>query len=104
MTEIETKLVQARSDSKAQVKGHNSGKKELEASQLCLPCVWCLLQGQLEPFRLRPLMSRPVIGSAKHQPCIIMFCYLAEICNSQALPIQDALGKQASSEQVFSKI
>lgn len=31
MTELETKLVQARSDSKAQVKGHNSGKKELEA-------------------------------------------------------------------------
>lgn len=34
MTELETKLVQARSDSKAQVKGHNSGKKELEACAL----------------------------------------------------------------------
>ena len=30
MTELESKLVQARSDSKAQVKGHNTGKKEME--------------------------------------------------------------------------
>ena len=30
MAELETKLVQARTDSKAQVKGHNTGKKELE--------------------------------------------------------------------------
>lgn len=32
MAELETKLVQARTDSKAQVKGHNTGKKELEVS------------------------------------------------------------------------
>ncbi len=30
LAELETKLVQARTDSKAQVKGHNTGKKELE--------------------------------------------------------------------------
>ena len=34
MGELEAKLGQARSDSKAQVKGHNTGKKELEASGL----------------------------------------------------------------------
>lgn len=33
MSELEAKLGQARSDSKAQVKGHNTGKKELEASR-----------------------------------------------------------------------
>ena len=32
MTELESKLVQARSDSKAQVKGHNTGRKEMEVS------------------------------------------------------------------------
>ena len=48
MSELETKLVQARTDSKAQVKGHNSGKKELEAHSLPLPsnsraqCSWHL--------------------------------------------------------------
>ena len=36
MSELETKLVQARTESKAQVKGHNSGKKELEARVLPL--------------------------------------------------------------------
>lgn len=30
MAELESKLGQARTDSKAQVKGHNTGKKELE--------------------------------------------------------------------------
>lgn len=32
MAELESKLGQARTDSKAQVKGHNTGKKELEVS------------------------------------------------------------------------
>lgn len=32
MAELESKLVQARSDSKAQVKGHNTGRKEMEVS------------------------------------------------------------------------
>ena len=40
MAELETKLGQARSDSKAQVKGHNSGKKELEVSCILMqPCI-----------------------------------------------------------------
>lgn len=43
MSELETKLVQARTDSKAQVKGHNSGKKELEAH--ALPLLSCFMLG-----------------------------------------------------------
>ena len=43
MSELETKLVQARTDSKAQVKGHNSGKKELEAHvPPLLSCRFCV--------------------------------------------------------------
>lgn len=43
MSELETKLVQARTDSKAQVKGHNSGKKELEARvPPLLSCCFCV--------------------------------------------------------------
>ena len=41
LAELETKLVQARTDSKAQVKGHNTGKKELEVSFL-LHLITCL--------------------------------------------------------------
>ncbi len=49
LAELETKLVQARTDSKAQVKGHNTGKKELEVRFLLqvftylqfLPCTAC---------------------------------------------------------------
>lgn len=41
MSELESKLVQARTDSKAQVKGHNSGKKELEAR--VVPLLSCRL-------------------------------------------------------------
>lgn len=45
MAELETKLVQARTDSKAQVKGHNTGKKELEVSTyICVMCVYCNVQ------------------------------------------------------------
>ena len=46
LAELETKLVQARTDSKAQVKGHNTGKKELEVGFLlhlftCLQALLC---------------------------------------------------------------
>ena len=40
MSELEAKLGQARSDSKAQVKGHNTGKRELEASGIAGSKVW----------------------------------------------------------------
>lgn len=45
MSELETKLVQARTDSKAQVKGHNSGKKELEVHVLPFLHVASILHG-----------------------------------------------------------
>ena len=41
MTELETKLVQARTDSKAQVKGHNTGRKEMEVRSLTLTIMYC---------------------------------------------------------------
>lgn len=46
LAELEIKLVQARTDSKAQVKGHNTGKKELEVGFLlhlitCLQALLC---------------------------------------------------------------
>ena len=47
MTELETRLVQARTDSKAQVKGHNTGRKEME----------------VRPLGLTTLHSKPAMSS-----------------------------------------
>ena len=91
LAELETKLVQARTDSKAQVKGHNSGKKELEVSlSQCLPLLpsiqLCFSLGQFRCSLTLPdgcsasdlLLLHPVLLAARQlmqQPafCTIMF-------------------------------